>query len=75
MENKIILIISQILNMEVSLVIEKKNKLAFNETPEWDSLAHLSIMTELEDQFDLDLEIDDMEKLTTIPKILASLPG
>ena len=69
MEEKIIEIVSKILNIEAALVLERKNELAFNETAEWDSLAHLSIMTELEDQFDLDLNIDDMENLTSISKI------
>ena len=36
----------------------------------WDSLAHLAIMTEIEDEYDLDLSIEEMEEMDSVVKIL-----
>ena len=41
----------------------------FKVLPKWDSLAHLSIMSELEDKFNLDISIEDMQELTNYAKI------
>ena len=32
----------------------------FKDTPEWDSVAHLNLVTNLEDEFDIMLESDDI---------------
>lgn len=36
----------------------------------WDSVGHLNLMLMLEDGFGLQLEIEDMEKLTSVASIL-----
>ena len=46
-----------------SLSIEKdsfKDNLEYNEIPEWDSIAHMSLMSELEDRFNLSIDTDDV---------------
>lgn len=73
MEKQIIAILAKNLNLDAALIEEGKLQVEFNETPEWDSLAHLSIMTDIEDEFDLEIDIDEMENLTTISKIKAFL--
>ena len=39
----------------------------------WDSLAHVNLMVALESTFDLMLEVEDFEKLTSVPAILEHL--
>lgn len=73
MEKKIIQIVAKNLNIDIAMIEDGKLQVEFNVTPEWDSLAHLSIMTDIEDEFDLEIDIDEMEKLTTISKIKAFL--
>jgi acyl carrier protein len=36
----------------------------------WDSLAHVNLMTGLEQTFDLSLEVEDFVKLTSVAAIL-----
>lgn len=36
----------------------------------WDSIQHLSIMMALEEEFDLRLDVDDLENLTSVAAIL-----
>lgn len=39
---------------------EELESLAYKETPEWNSMAHIALIAELEDQFDLDFDTDDI---------------
>ena len=73
MEKQITEIVAKNLNLDADLIEEGKLQVEFNVTPEWDSLVHLSIMTDIEDEFDLEIDIDEMENLTTISKIKAFL--
>lgn len=73
MEKQIIEIVAKNLNIDTAMIEDGKLHVEFNVTPEWDSLAHLSIMTDIEDEFDLEIDIDEMENLTTISKIKAFL--
>ena len=46
-----------------SLSIEPESfneNIKYNEIPEWDSIAHMSLMSELEDRFNLSIETDDV---------------
>ena len=36
----------------------------------WDSLAHVNLMMNLEQRFDLFLEVEDFSRLTSVPTIL-----
>ena len=73
MEKQITAIVAKNLNLDVALIEEGTIQVEFNVTPDWDSLVHLSIMTDIEDEFDLEIDIDEMENLTTISKIKAFL--
>lgn len=73
MEKQITAIVAKNLNLDVALIEEGTLQVEFNVTPDWDSLVHLSIMTDIEDEFDLEIDIDEMENLTTISKIKAFL--
>ena len=39
----------------------------------WDSVGHLNLMLMLEDTFDVQLEVSDMERLTSVPAIVSFL--
>lgn len=46
-----------------SLSIEKdklKDSLEYNEIPEWDSIGHMTLMSGLEEEFNISLETDDI---------------
>ena len=46
-----------------SLSIDSANiseELKYNEIPEWDSIGHMTLMSELEDGFNISLETDDI---------------
>ena len=70
MKNRILEIITDNLNLDPKVIEENDDVLSFNKTKGWDSLAHLSIMTDLEDEFNIEIDIDDMEKLVSISDIL-----
>ena len=37
-----------------------KNKLEYNSIPEWDSIGHMSLISELEKNFNISIETDDV---------------
>ena len=39
----------------------------------WDSLAHTSLIIELENQFDLDFDFDELDRIVTVEKIILAL--
>ena len=54
-----------------SLSIEKKNfkeSLKYNDIPEWDSIGHMTLMSELENGFKITLETDDIVDFSSYSK-------
>lgn len=45
------------LSLGDDVVIEK---LKYNEIPEWDSIGHMTLISELEDKFNISFETDDI---------------
>jgi acyl carrier protein len=43
--------------------------LKYNSIPEWDSVAHMSLIAELEDVYDIMLDTDDIVAMETVEKI------
>lgn len=43
--------------------------LAYNSIPEWDSVAHMALVAELEDSYDIMLDTDDIVDMSSIAKI------
>jgi acyl carrier protein len=39
----------------------------------WDSLQHLNLMVEIEDQFDLEFAPEDIGEMTTLEKIIQNI--
>ena len=53
-----------------SLSISEKfdENLKYNEIPEWDSIAHMTLIAELENQFNISLETDDIIDFSSYKK-------
>ncbi len=37
-----------------------KNNIEYNSIPEWDSIGHMAMIAELEEAFDISMDIDDI---------------
>ena len=54
-----------------SLSIDKKKfneKLKYNDIPEWDSIGHMTLMSALEEGFDISLDTDDIVDFSSFKK-------
>ena len=54
-----------------SLSIEKENfqeSLEYNQIPEWDSIGHMTLMSGLEEEFNISLETDDIVDFSSYEK-------
>ena len=59
-----------------SLAIDKEKfneKLKYNEIPEWDSIGHMTLMSGLEEQFNISLETDDIVDFSSDSKGISIL--
>lgn len=45
------------------------DELRYNSIPEWDSVAHMALIAELEDAYGIMLETDDIIAMSTVGKI------
>jgi acyl carrier protein len=53
------------LNIKLSTVTDE---LTYNTIPEWDSTAHMLLVSEIEDVFDVMLDTDDIIDLSSVAK-------
>jgi acyl carrier protein len=44
------------------------DNLTYNEIPQWDSVAHMALVAELESAFDIMLDTDDILAMNTVAK-------
>ena len=54
-----------------SLSIEKKKfneKIKYNDIPEWDSIGHMTLMSDLEDGFNISIDTDDIIDFSSFKK-------
>lgn len=56
---------SQSLNVAVNKITDD---LMYNSIPEWDSVAHMALIAELESAFDLMLDTDDIIDMSSVGK-------
>lgn len=52
---------------------DKVESLEYQSIPEWDSVGHMSLMAELEDAFDITLEMDDIIDFSSFQKGIETL--
>jgi acyl carrier protein len=73
MKENVIQMIANIIKVTPNQIIADEDNHAMGKVSGWDSLAQLSIMTEIEDEYELDLSIDEMENMDSVKKILIFL--
>lgn len=56
---------AETLDIDESLVVDD---LTYNTIPEWDSIAHMALIAEIDDQFDIMLDTDDVLDLSSFAK-------
>jgi len=62
--------IATTLKVPAGKINEKSRK---EDLPQWDSLAHLNLMMAIEQTFDVALEVEDFDRLTSVPAIIEVL--
>lgn len=64
-EQKLRKIFAEALNIDESIVTDE---LTYNSIPEWDSIAHMALISEIDDAFDTMLDTDDVLDMSTFAK-------
>jgi acyl carrier protein len=52
---------------------EFRNDFSMDSLPKWDSLKHVELLTEIEEQFGIDIDMQDIMKMTSVPAIVQVL--
>ena len=65
MEQKLREIFSQSLGMNIADVVDS---LRYAEAPQWDSIAHMSLVAEIEEGFDIMLDAEDVIDMSSFEK-------
>ena len=59
----------EIFTKSLSIDIKKFNeKIKYNDIPEWDSIGHMTLMSELEEGFDISIDTDDIIDFSSFKK-------
>ncbi|WP_100655833.1 acyl carrier protein [Alteromonas flava] len=64
-EQQLITVFATALGIDASQV---SDALTYNTIPEWDSTAHMILIAELEDKFDIMLDTDDIIDMSSVAK-------
>jgi len=64
-EQKLRKIFAETLGIDESQVTDE---LTYNSIPEWDSVAHMALVAEIDDQFDTMLDTDDVLDMSSFAK-------
>ena len=67
-KNMILNVIAEALQINIKNLNEKSD---YNNTVAWDSLAITNIIVALEEEFDIDIELDDAENFISVKNILS----
>ncbi|MDB4822099.1 acyl carrier protein [Candidatus Pseudothioglobus singularis] len=70
MKNKIIQIVSDIISINVDDLLNEPSNFKMGSPVSWDSLAHLAIMSELEDYSGKEISVQDMERMNSLDEII-----
>ena len=62
---KLVNVFVEALGIEKEKVIDS---LEYNSIPEWDSVAHMALISELEEMFDIMLDTDDIIDMNSVKK-------
>jgi len=71
-KEEILKVIAEVLEVHV----KKLNELSdYNNTDNWDSMATTNIIVAIEEEFDIDVDLDDAEQFISIKNIVTILEG
>lgn len=62
---KLVLAFSTALEIDAATV---KDDLKYQSIPEWDSMSHMFLISEIEDAFDVEIDTDDVIDLSSVGK-------
>lgn len=54
--------------ISLSIKAEGVDKLEYNSIPEWDSIGHMSLISELEEKFKISIDTDDIIDFSSFSK-------
>jgi acyl carrier protein len=73
-QDSLIIDIQQLISLALDIPIDEITPdLAFGDLPQWDSMGHMDIMLQLEEQYHVDVSADTIAALTDIPTICTYL--
>lgn len=64
-DQKLKQVFSESLNIDISKV---EDDLEYNSIPEWDSIAHMILVADIEDSFDIMLDTDEIIDMSSFSK-------
>lgn len=64
-QEKLVKVFAEALGVKEDVI---KDELQYNSIPEWDSVAHMSLVAELEEAFDIMLDTDDIIDMSSPAK-------
>ena len=62
--------ISELVGIDRDELKQRPTEYGLGKLELWDSLIHLAIMTEIEDKFEIELTVEEMEALSDVASIL-----
>jgi acyl carrier protein len=65
MEERLKKVFKEALGIEEEII---NDELKYNEIPQWDSVAHMNLVAEIESEFDIMLETDDIIDMSSFKK-------
>ncbi|EPY07899.1 acyl carrier protein [Paenibacillus alvei TS-15] len=65
MEQKLKTIFSETLNIPIERIVDD---LEYNSIIEWDSISHMALIAEIDDQFDIMMDTEDVIDLSSFAK-------
>ena len=64
-ENRVRKVFVETFSIEPSIVVDT---LAYSSIPQWDSVAHMGLIVNLEDEFDIMIDTDDVIDMSSFAK-------
>ena len=64
-QNKLVEAFQKALGIDKSAIVDT---LTYNSIPQWDSIAHMSLIAEIEETFDIMLDTDDIIDMSSVAK-------
>ena len=67
MKNKLLQILASSIDVDSNILTDESSP---DNTPEWDSFAHLNMVAAIEQEYKISLTLDEVISMQTLPKIV-----